>query len=100
VAGGYRAERIHNLGETRGPTLDEILDAIAAMIKGDTGVLVGMVNIHTHQAEMLIHHFAELLGDQQDDELLASLDPERQPLGTQRVRRAAGRRPVTRPDGA
>ena len=92
VAGGYPAERIHNLGESRGPTLEEILDAIAGMVDGDEGVLVGMVNIHTHQAEMLIHHFAELLGDEQDDELSASLDPTRQPLGTQRVRRAAGRR--------
>ncbi len=92
VAGGYPADRVHNLGETRNPTLDEILDEIAGLIEGEQGVLVGMVNIHTHQAEMLIHHFAELLGEDQDDELLASLDPARQPVGTQRVQRAASRR--------
>ncbi len=92
VAGGYPADRVHNLGETRNPTLDEILNEIAGLIEGEQGVLVGMVNIHTHQAEMLIHHFAELLGEDQDDELLASLDPARQPVGTQRVQRAASRR--------
>jgi gamma-polyglutamate synthase len=95
VAGGYPAERIHNLGESRGPTLDEILDAIAGMVEGDQAVLVGLANIHTDQAEMLLHHFAELRGGEQDDELLASLHPDRQPLGTQRVRRAAGRRDPT-----
>jgi poly-gamma-glutamate synthase PgsB/CapB len=100
VAGGYPAARIHNLGESRAPTLDEILDALAEMVEGDQAVLVGMVNIHTDQAEMLIHHFAELLGDEQHDELLTSLHPDRQPLGTQRVRRAAGRRHVTGSGGA
>jgi hypothetical protein len=69
-----------------------ILDTIADLVPGRDGVLVGMVNIHTHQAEMLIHHFAELLGPDQDDELAASRDPARLPVGTQRVHRAASRR--------
>jgi poly-gamma-glutamate synthase PgsB/CapB len=96
VDGGYPAENIHNLGETVNPTLDTILDEIAALIPGTDGVLVGMVNIHTPQAEMLIHHFAELLGPDQDDELAASRDPARLPVGTQRVHRAASRRRTDR----
>jgi gamma-polyglutamate synthase len=91
VTGGYPAERIHNLGETRNPSLTEILDAIADMVAGDKGVLVGMVNIHTHQAEMLIEHFAELRGGNPDEELEASRDPARLPVGSQRLRRAGAR---------
>jgi poly-gamma-glutamate synthase PgsB/CapB len=90
VAGGYPADRIHNLGETRHPTLDEILDAVAAMIEGDHGVLVGMVNIHTHQAEMLNRYFAESLGGEQDNELAASRDPARLPRVSHRLERASG----------
>jgi poly-gamma-glutamate synthase PgsB/CapB len=91
VGGGYPADRIHNLGESLDPSLDTILDSIAGLVDGTDGVLVGMVNIHTAQAEMLIHHFAELLGPDQDDELSASRDPARLPVGTQRVHRAASR---------
>ena len=99
IEGGYPSERIHNLGETVNPSLETILDTIAGLVEGPEGVLVGMVNIHTHQAEMLIHHFAELLGDEQDDELAASRDPARLPVGTQRMRRAGSRGLVRRPLG-
>lgn len=91
VAGGYPADRIHNLGETRNPGLAEILTTIAALIEGEEGVLVGMVNIHTDQAEMLIEHFAELGGGGHDAELEASRAPERLPMGSQRLRRAGAR---------
>ena len=97
---GYSGDRIHNLGETRQPTLDEILHTITDLIEGDTGVLVGMVNIHTHQAEMLLEHFAELRGGDHDEELEASRDPSRLPQGESRMRRAAGHRPPWRPDNA
>jgi len=50
------------------------------------------VNIHTHQAEMLIDHFAELLGEEHDDEIAASRDPARLPMASQRMLRASGRR--------
>jgi poly-gamma-glutamate synthase PgsB/CapB len=100
VAGGYPADRIHNLGETRSPGLTEILDTIAGLIEGEHGVLVGMVNIHTDQAEMLIEHFAELRGGAHDEELEASRAPERLPMGSQRVRRAGARsRRAERPGG-
>jgi len=104
VAGGYAADRIHNLGETRSPSLTDILDEIGTLIDGDQGVLVGMVNIHTAQAEMLIDHFAELGGGGHDAELEASRDPDRLPMGSQRLRRAGARaRPAARvrePSGA
>jgi poly-gamma-glutamate synthase PgsB/CapB len=97
---GYSRDRIHNLGETIQPTLDEILDTITGLIEGDTGVLIGMVNIHTHQAEMLLEHFVELRGGDHDEELEASRDPTRLPQGATRMRRAAGHRPPRRADDA
>lgn len=97
---GYPRERIHNLGETREPTLDEILDTIADLIDGAAGVLIGMVNIHTEQAEMLIEHFAELRDEDQAGTLEGSLNPLRLPQGTTRVRRAAGHAQHTRTDDA
>ena len=87
---GYPASQIHNLGETTNPSLDDILATIAGLIPGKDGVLIGMVNIHTHQAEMLMEHFAHLRGGDQDEELEASRDPGRLPQATRRVRRAAG----------
>jgi gamma-polyglutamate synthase len=91
VAGGYPADRIHNLGETSNPRLTEILDTIADLVEGEQGVLVGMVNIHTDQAEMLIEHFEELRGGAHDAELEASRAPERLPMGSQRIRWAGAR---------
>jgi poly-gamma-glutamate synthase PgsB/CapB len=90
VARGYPADRVHNLGETREPSLEEILGVIAGLIEGDRGVLVGMVNIHTDQAELLIEHFAELSGDGHAEEVEASRDPRRLPQGAARMRGAAG----------
>ncbi len=85
---GYPADRIHNLGETVSPSLDVILDRIASLIPGKQGVLVGMVNIHTDQAELLIEHFEHLQGAEHRSELDESRDPRRRPGGADRVRRA------------
>jgi gamma-polyglutamate synthase len=97
---GYERERVHNLGETRQPTLDEILQAIAGLVEGEHGVLIGMVNIHTDQAEMLLEHFAHLRGGDHDEELEASRDPARLPQASSRVRRAAGHQRRRGQDGA
>jgi len=94
VERGYPAHRIHNLGDDVDPTLDELLDAIAGMVPGSEGVLVGLVNIHTHQAELLLGHFAGLDGDAAVDELEQARDPLRAPAPTARLYRAASRRPV------
>lgn len=88
VTGGYPRERITNLGESVSPSLEQILEQIAALVPGERGVLIGMVNIHTEQAEKLIHYFAERDGDEVVDELADSLDPARAPAATIRMRRA------------
>lgn len=90
LARGFPAERVHNLGETVAPSLDEILDTIAALLPGDEGVLVGLVNIHTEQAELLLDHFARSRGESVaghgDDSDLTEL-----PGSVQRARRVASR---------
>jgi poly-gamma-glutamate synthase PgsB/CapB len=85
---GYPAERVHLLGETVQPTLDQILATIAGLVDGPEGVLIGMVNIHTDQAELLIEYFQHLQGAEHRSELDESRDPARMPAGTRRVRRA------------
>jgi poly-gamma-glutamate synthase PgsB/CapB len=100
VERGYPESRIHNLGETKNPELEEILGSIASLIEGEDGVLIGMVNIHTDQAELLIEHFAHERGGAHDEELEASRDPLRLPSGTARVRRAAGHLPRRSPTDA
>jgi hypothetical protein len=93
---GYPAGRITNLGDTVQPDLAEILATIEHLIHGPEGVLVGMVNIHTPQAELLIEHFGGLLGAERTDELLLSRDPARLPKGAARRRRALAHRSAPR----
>ena len=85
---GYPAERVHLMGETVNPSLDQILDLIAGLIDGPRGVLIGMVNIHTDQAELLLEHFEHLQGAGHRSELDESRDPARMPPATTRLRRA------------
>ncbi|MBM7807970.1 poly-gamma-glutamate synthase PgsB/CapB [Geodermatophilus bullaregiensis] len=99
---GYPADRVHLLGETVQPTLDQILATIAGLVDGPEGVLIGMVNIHTDQAELLIEYFEHLQGSEHRSELDESRDPARMPAGTRRIRRAGahGSRTVEFPDTA
>jgi hypothetical protein len=94
VGDGVPRETVHKLGDNKQPSLDEILDQIAALIPGERAILIGMVNIHTHQAEMLMEYFEHEAGDDHVDELAASLDPERQPESRRRLRRLAARRGI------
>lgn len=96
-AGGVPGEMVHRMGDTNHLGIDQILDRIAALIPGDEGVLVGMVNIHTHQAEMLMEYFAEQDGTEHIDEIAQSRDPARQPASHARLRAAATRRPLRAP---
>ncbi|MDP9405608.1 MAG: poly-gamma-glutamate synthase PgsB [Actinomycetota bacterium] len=89
---GYPDSQVHLMGETVSPTLDQILQKIADLVDGPEGVLVGMVNIHTEQAELLIEHFEHLQGASHRNELEESRDPARMPPGTQRLHRAAAHR--------
>ncbi|MFN2245202.1 MAG: poly-gamma-glutamate synthase PgsB [Anaerolineae bacterium] len=73
VGFGYPRERILNLGFSKNPTLEEILDQVLDLIEGEQGLLVGLVNIHTPQAELLMdffHHQEEVC---EASELVADL---------------------------
>ncbi len=70
---GYPRERIFNLGFSKNPSLEEILDRILSLIKGDQGLLIGMVNIHTPQAELLMEFFHHQ-EESHASELIADLD--------------------------
>jgi poly-gamma-glutamate synthase PgsB/CapB len=54
---GVPRQRIINLGFSVNPSLDQIFDRIADLIQGEQGVLIGLVNIHTPQAELLLEYF-------------------------------------------
>jgi len=54
---GVPPERIINMGFSVNPSLEQIFDVIAGLIKGEQGVLIGLVNIHTPQAELLLEYF-------------------------------------------
>lgn len=57
---GFPAEHIINLGFSANPSLEQIQEAIASLTAGDQCLLVGMVNIHTPQAELLMDYFNSL----------------------------------------
>lgn len=60
---GFPSDHIVNLGFSVNPSLNEILDAIAEMIPaGYRAMLVGFVNIHTPQAELMMEYFEGLAG--------------------------------------
>jgi poly-gamma-glutamate synthase PgsB/CapB len=54
---GVPRDQIINLGFSINPTLGQIFDRVADLIQGDQGVLIGLVNIHTPQAELLMEYF-------------------------------------------
>lgn len=54
---GVLRDHIINMGFSVNPTLPQIFDKIASLIKGKQGVLIGLVNIHTPQAELLLEYF-------------------------------------------
>lgn len=60
VAGGFPADRIVNLGDEHSPSLKDLLGGIAGLVpEGGRALLVGFANIHTQQAEMLMHYFSQ-----------------------------------------
>ncbi len=54
---GYPLDRIINLGDRRRPSLEEILDRMVLAMPTPHVLVVGFVNIHTDQAEMLMEFF-------------------------------------------
>lgn len=54
---GYPLDRIINLGDERKPALEEILDKVVYAMPTPHVTVVGFVNIHTDQAELLMEFF-------------------------------------------
>jgi gamma-polyglutamate synthase len=54
---GVARKRIINLGFSVNPTREKIFDVVSGLIEGEQGVLIGLVNIHTPQAELLLEYF-------------------------------------------
>ncbi len=57
ISNGYPRERIINLGEERDPSVDEIIEAMIGNQPTGHVMVVGFVNIHTHQAEVMLEYF-------------------------------------------
>ena len=61
TANGFPRDRIVNLGFSVNPPVEKIIDSIADMVPGGyQALLVGFVNIHTPQAEMMMEYFEHL----------------------------------------
>ena len=71
-ANGYPEDQIVNLGEQRNPSSDEIVDQIILAMPTRHVFLVGLVNIHTEQAENLLH-FIEGISEKSQ----ATVNPQR-----------------------
>ncbi len=99
VRGGYARDRITNMGDSVAPDTATILDVIGGLIPGEGGALIGLVNIHTPQAELLLEHFNDVLGNGADAGLGMSRERWRWPATARRhaqaVRRTVRRLPVT-----
>lgn len=63
LAGGLPQSHVTNLGDETSPSLDCILDTLRDLAGDQPLVLLGMANIHTHQAEMLMEHFDRVAWD-------------------------------------
>lgn len=57
---GYPAGQIINLGEERSPSVDEIIQKMVHDQPTGHVMVVGFVNIHTHQAELMLEYFEQL----------------------------------------
>ncbi|MDH4176207.1 MAG: poly-gamma-glutamate synthase PgsB [Thermoleophilia bacterium] len=75
VDNGFDRTCIRNLGESRAPSIDTIVTECIASMPGERVLLVGFVNIHTHQAELLMDY---LEGVERDRSV--ALEPEARPV--------------------
>jgi gamma-polyglutamate synthase len=74
VEHGYPLDRILNLGDTHSPPVETIVQRMIGEQPSDHVLVVGFVNIHTHQAEMMLEYFEHEAEPWID---LASLDAPR-----------------------
>ncbi len=95
---GYPAEHILNLGDEHHPTQDQIIQRMIIDQPTSHVLVVGFVNIHTHQAEGMLEYFeheAQPWGSVDIDggELDGPEEDEPQPEGSAREPVPAGPRP-------
>jgi poly-gamma-glutamate synthase PgsB/CapB len=57
VDNGYRFDHIINLGDQTAPRLEHVVDRMILQMPGRHVLVVGFVNIHTAQAEMMLDFF-------------------------------------------
>lgn len=57
IQNGYPSDRILNLGDDHSPPVDVIVQRMIGDMPTDHVLVVGFVNIHTHQAEMMLEYF-------------------------------------------
>ncbi len=57
LANGWPRQRLSNLGEQRNPSVDDIIREMVVNDPAQHVLVVGFVNIHTHQAEMMLEYF-------------------------------------------
>jgi poly-gamma-glutamate synthase PgsB/CapB len=95
---GYPAEHILNLGDEHRPTQEQIIQRMIVDQPTPHVLVVGFVNIHTHQAEEMLEYFeheAQPWGaaDADDTDGDGADDDVRQPEGSAREPVPAGPRP-------
>lgn len=59
VGNGYPLDQIINLGDTHSPPVEHILQKMVGEMPTPHVLVVGFVNIHTQQAEMMLEHFEQ-----------------------------------------
>jgi hypothetical protein len=57
VENGYRLDHILNLGDSSSPSVDRIVQRMIGDMPTSHVLVVGFVNIHTHQAEEMLEYF-------------------------------------------
>jgi len=57
VEHGFALDRVLNLGDTHSPPVDTIVRRMVGEMPTPHVLVVGFVNIHTHQAEMMLDYF-------------------------------------------
>ena len=57
VENGYRLDHILNLGDSTAPSVDRIVQRMIGDMPTSHVLVVGFVNIHTHQAEEMLEYF-------------------------------------------
>jgi gamma-polyglutamate synthase len=70
-ANGFNPDHLLNLGDEHSYTQEEIIDRMIIQMPARHVLVVGFVNIHTHQAEEMLEYFEHEAAPWYEDELVA-----------------------------